>query len=81
MGRAFCRSLLLIGLASWFLSLNSLNNSALAECDSTGKSIGAECHFEDCECASAICINGTCVECSEDTDCQDSNHCVENKCQ
>ena len=78
MKRVFGKSFLLVAFISLFLSLN---NVAFAECNTTGKPIGAECHFEDCECATDVCVNGLCVECATDSDCQDVQHCVENKCQ
>lgn len=79
MKMVFYTSFLLIGLISW-----SLNNLAFADCDSTGKPIGAGCDYEVCEaglkeCAN-VCFNGFCRECADDSDCQ-SGHCVENGCQ
>ena len=78
MKRIFYRIFILIGLISWLL-LSS--NFVLAECDGTGKPVGAECHFEDCECATDVCLNGLCVECVSNTDCSDSKQCIDNKCQ
>ena len=70
-------SFLLIGSFFWILTLN---HSALA-CDGNGLQNGADCHFEECECASEVCFNGKCVECAIDSDCQDGKKCSENNCQ
>ncbi len=78
MKKIFSKNFLIISL---ILSLLSFNNFALAECITVGKPVGAECHFEDCECATDVCLNGLCVECADDTDCQDSKQCVANKCE
>ena len=55
-------SFLLIVSFSWLLTLN---NSALAECEVTGKENGTSCNYETCtpsECKSEICVDGACAE-------------------
>ncbi len=82
MKRIFSGNFLIISL---ILLLLSLNNFALAECDSIGKPVGSKCNFENCleghECTTDVCLNGLCVECANDSDCQDNKKCIDNKCQ
>jgi hypothetical protein len=62
--------------------ISSLSYPALAQnvCPpNTGKVNGSECAFIDCECASDVCVNGTCVQCAVDSDCG-AGHCVDNSC-
>ena len=62
-----------------------LNNLAFATCSENGSPIGAQCSFDICaegqrECITDVCVNGSCRECADDSDCS-SNHCVDNICQ
>lgn len=64
-----------------FLSILTISPTFAITCNGTGKANGQECHFIDCECASDVCFNGLCVQCVADSDCPDSQSCVENACQ
>ena len=79
MRRIYLKSFILVVLFPWLFTLNY--SAFAADCTGSGKPIGAECYFEDCECASEICANGRCVECASDSDCQGGQHCVEYSCQ
>ena len=73
-----------LGLVVSFFWLSTLNHSVFAiDCSSypPGLPNGSTCSFTDCECASDVCVNGSCVDCASDSDCQGGQHCISNNCQ